>query len=70
MALMDDPARDELMRHIEDYAVLTGYWGEGIVRGTLLILPFAILGALALALLYLLMTNILVRSFTIVGSVA
>ncbi len=63
-------AENDLMQHIEDYAVMSGYWGEGIVRGTILVLPFAVLGAAALALLYLLMTNILVRSFTIVGSAA
>lgn len=50
------------LQHIEDYAVMAGYWGEGIGRGTLLILPFAVLAALSLALIYLVMGSILIRA--------
>lgn len=57
-------AENDLIQHIEDYAVMAGYWGEGIGRGTLLILPFSVLAALALALIYLVMGSILVRSVT------
>ena len=57
-------AHSDIIQHVEDYAVMAGYWGEGIGRGTLLVLPFSVLAALALALVYLVMGSILVRSVT------
>lgn len=57
-------AENDLMQHVEDYAVMAGYWGEGIVRGTMLTLPFAVLAAAALALIYLVMGSILIRAVT------
>lgn len=57
-------AQNDLIQHVEDYAVMAGYWGEGIGRGTLLTLPFSVLAASALALIFLVMGSILVRSVT------